>query len=87
MDELTVCRCPIPALAPSVTEAPCPLLPLLPEPLFGGGAERRLMMFEISGGPAEADEGGTATVDALYWCRLGGDGGDGMFIGASWSDG
>ena len=64
MDELTVCRCPIPALAPSVTEAPCPLLPLLPEPLFGGGAERRLMIFEISGGP-EADEG-TAAVDTLY---------------------
>lgn len=68
MDELTVCRCPIPALAPSV-EAPCPLLPLLPEPQFGGGAESRLIMFEISGGPAEADEdeGGTAAaeVDAL----------------------
>jgi len=71
MDELTVCRYPIPALAPSVTEAPCPLLPLLPEPQFGGGAESRLIMFEISGGPAEADEdeGGTAAaeVDPLYW--------------------
>ena len=45
------------------------------------------MMFEISGGPVEAAEGGTAAVDAPYWCRPGGDGGDGLFIGASWSDG
>jgi len=85
MDGLTVCRYPIPALAPSVTEAPCPLLPLLPEPLFGGGAERRLMMFEISG--AVAVEGGAADVDAWYWCRAEDGGEDGMFTGGSWSDG
>jgi len=44
-------------------------------------------MFEISGGPAEADEHGTAEVDALYWCRPVGGGEAGMFTGGRWRDG
>jgi hypothetical protein len=44
-------------------------------------------MFEISGGPAEAAEGGAPEIDELYWWRPGGGGEDGMFTGGRWRDG